>query len=528
MNSSAPSVTPAPGVGWLADRGDGTYRNPVLFADYSDPDAIRVGDDYWLTASSFNHVPGLPILHSIDLVNWRIVNHALPQLVPVDHFSRPRHGCGVWAPAIRYHQNKYWIYYPDPDFGLYVVTADDPAGAWSAPVMVKAGKGLIDPCPYWDEQGQGYLIHAWAKSRSGIKNRLTLHRLNAASTAVTDEGVVVVDGDKIPGWHTLEGPKLYRRNGYFYIFAPAGGVREGYQAVFRARELSGPYESRIVLVQGRTHVNGPHQGAWVDTPAGEHAFLHFQELPAFGRVVHLQPMRWVDDWPVMGSPGAEGAPGEPVNIANIPASGPRRAALPPVNACALTPGREWQWQGNPRPDWYRPLDGGLSWRLACVPLERDNTLWLAPQLLLQKFAGPAFIATTTVKLHDRSEGDRAGLIVFGHDYAWIGLRRWAGRVSLVMKLAEGANQGELALCVATAEAGTEPVTLRVSVDAAARCEFSFSRDGRGFEALGPVFQATSSTWVGAKVGVFAAAAPKPALPEAGWAEFGPFQLHVID
>src|SRR3954466_6166701 len=102
---------------WVADNGDGTYKNPILYADYSDPDAIRVGDDYWLTASSFSHVPGLPILHSRDLVNWRLVAHALPRLVPEEAFRLPQHGKGVWAPAIRYHAGKFWIYYPDPDFG---------------------------------------------------------------------------------------------------------------------------------------------------------------------------------------------------------------------------------------------------------------------------------------------------------------------------------------------------------------------------------------------------------------------------
>ncbi|MDQ5979047.1 MAG: hypothetical protein QG602_2021 [Verrucomicrobiota bacterium] len=130
---------------WQPDCGDGRYRNPVLHADYSDPDAVRVGDDYYLTASSFTSVPGLPILHSRDLVNWTVINHALSRLVPDVHFSVPRHGQGVWAPSIRHHAGKFWIYYGDPDFGLYAVTAEDPAGRWSEPVLVKAGKGLIDP-----------------------------------------------------------------------------------------------------------------------------------------------------------------------------------------------------------------------------------------------------------------------------------------------------------------------------------------------------------------------------------------------
>jgi beta-xylosidase len=164
-----------PAAVWQPDRLDGTYKNPVLHADYSDPDVVRVGDDYWLVSSSFNHVPGLPILHSRDLVNWELVGHALPRLLPENIFNTPQHGKGVWAPSIRFHAGKYWIYYPDPDFGIYLVTATDPRGPWSAPVLVKGGRGIIDPCPFWDDDGRVYLIHGWAASRANIKNVLTLH-----------------------------------------------------------------------------------------------------------------------------------------------------------------------------------------------------------------------------------------------------------------------------------------------------------------------------------------------------------------
>lgn len=130
---------------WVADNGNGTYNNPVINADYSDPDAIRVGDDYYMISSSFNHIPGLPILHSKDLVNWTIIGHALKRQPPFDHFSKVQHGNGVWAPAIRYHHNEFYIYYPDPDFGIYVIKANKITGPWSDPVLVEAGKGLIDP-----------------------------------------------------------------------------------------------------------------------------------------------------------------------------------------------------------------------------------------------------------------------------------------------------------------------------------------------------------------------------------------------
>jgi beta-xylosidase len=509
--AASPKVSSVFNAVWMPDQGDGTYRNPVLFADYSDPDAIRVGDDYWLTASSFSHVPGLPILRSSDLVNWTLVNHALPRLHPVDHFSVPRHGGGVWAPAIRHHQGRFWIYYPDPDFGLYVTTADDPRAAWSEPKLVKAGKGLIDPCPFWDDDGTGYLIHAWAKSRSGVSNRLTLHRLTADSLSVIDEGEIVIDGDRLPDTHTVEGPKLYKRDGYYYIFAPAGGVRDGYQVVFRARAIRGPYESRIVLAQGQTAINGPHQGAWVSSPGGSDWFLHFQEMPAYGRVVHLQPMRWENQWPLLGNNHRGDEPGEPVTTHRNPATAIAVRPIAPATSDEFESsalGRQWQWQANPQLDWWSLTDAPGALRLSCVAQPASHTLWHAGHLLMQKFPAPAFVATTLVRFAATGEGARAGLIVFGHDYAWLGLRSEQGRLRLVLIRCDAAHQGGAERELHRSDLSGDSVFLRVTVQPGGHCHFAFSLDGAEYREVGDEFQARSSSWVGAKVGLFASAAER--------------------
>ncbi|MBO9657433.1 MAG: glycoside hydrolase 43 family protein, partial [Chitinophagaceae bacterium] len=295
---------------WVADNGNGTYKNPVVNADYSDPDAIRVGDDYYMISSSFTHMPGLPILHSKDLVNWSLIGHVLNRQAPFDHFSKVQHGGGVWAPSIRYHNNEFYIYSPDPDFGIYVIKAKNILGPWPEPVLVAAGKGLIDPCPLWDDNGKAYLVHAYAGSRAGIKSVITVREMSPDGTKTLDEGVLVFDGhDADP---TLEGPKFYKRNGYYYILAPAGGVSTGWQLALRSKNVYGPYERKVVMDQGKSPVNGPHQGAWVDTKTGEHWFLHFQDKEAYGRVVHLQPMKWVNDWPVIGVDKDGDGKGEPV------------------------------------------------------------------------------------------------------------------------------------------------------------------------------------------------------------------------
>jgi beta-xylosidase len=492
---------------WLSDQGNGTYRNPVLYADYSDPDAIRVGNDYWLTSSSFCHVPGLPILHSRDLINWTLVNHALPKLTPVEHYRQPRHGQGVWAPSLRYHAGKYWIFYPDPDFGIYAITADDPRDSWSEPALVKGGRGLIDPCPLWDDDGAVYLIVGWARSRAGISNLLTLYRLSDDGKRVVDEGTVIIDGNKMRGWTTIEGPKLYKRNGYYYVFAPAGGVGTGYQAVFRSRQIVGPYEEKIVLHQGSTPINGPHQGAWVDTPSGEEWFLHFQEVPAYGRIMHLQPMRWVDDWPVMGVDVDGDGRGEPVTVHRKPCLPVAPLAAPATSDEFDEPrlGRQWQWQANPQPDWASLTAAPGRLRLRCVARPDDLSLWTAGHLLMQKFPAPSFVTTTRVQLVAAHDGDTAGLIVFGFTYAWLGLQRRDTGYDIALYQCVDAQRGTSETQLASVTVNTNTALLRVAVGSAATCRFSYSVNDREFIPIGPPLHATSSYWVGAKVGVFALA-----------------------
>lgn len=344
---------------WSPDLGNGKYKNPIINADYSDPDAIRVGDDFYMTASSFNHAPGLPILHSKDLVNWTIINHALPQQHPVDVFSKVQHGNGVWAPSIRYHNGEFYIYYGDPDFGIYMLKTKDPKGDWSEPVMVFEGKGLIDPCPFWDEDGKAYLSFAYAGSRAGLKSVVLVARLNYAGDKVLDKGVVVYDGHELDP--TIEGTKLHKRNGYYYLFAPAGGVATGWQLVLRSKSIFGPFERKVVMDQGKSPINGPHQGAWIDTQTGEDWFVHFQDKDAYGRVVHLQPMKWVSDWPVIGVEKGKKGTGEPVLEYKKPNVGKTYPIVNPVESDEFEApllGKQWQWQANPDGTWLMPSNNG--------------------------------------------------------------------------------------------------------------------------------------------------------------------------
>ena len=494
---------------WVPDLGDGRYQNPVLYADYSDPDVIRVGDDFYLTSSSFNAVPGLQILHSRDLVNWTIIGAALPVQLPLARYRVPQHGNGVWAPALRFHSKRFYLYYPDPDLGVFVTTATDPAGPWSGPVCVREAKGWIDPCPLWDDDGRAYLAHGFAGSRAGIKSILAISPMSADGLRLTGPDALVFDGHA--GQPTVEGPKLYKRHGFYYLFAPAGGVATGWQLALRARNIFGPYEARVVMKQGTTPINGPHQGAWVTTATGEDWFLHFQDQGPYGRVVHLQPMVWRDDWPVIGDdPDGDGT-GQPVLAHRKPTGkGPAQPLATPATSdefSANTLGLQWQWHANPEDYWAYPNGPQGYLRLYAVPLpEGYKNLWQVPNLLLQKLPAPTFTATARLVFTPRLEGEKVGLLLMGLDYAHLSLSYEGGKLLLRQSQCPNADQGTAetstpAVEVPAASAG-QPLYLRVAAKAGAKCQFSYSFDNQTFRPMGEAFQAREGKWIGAKVGLF--------------------------
>jgi beta-xylosidase len=511
--------------GWVPDLGNGTYKNPIIFADYSDPDIVRVKDNFYLVSSSFSHMPGLPILHSKDLVNWEIVNHIF------ESFDQPgydlvQHGKGVWAPSIRYHDGKFWVFFAAPDEGIFMCTARDPLGKWSAPHMVKQAKGWIDPCPFWDDDGQGYLIHAFAFSRCGIKHKLKLCRMATDGSTLLDEGQIILDGTE--HHPTLEGPKMYKRNGYYYIFAPAGGVPTGWQTIFRSKSIYGPYEDKIVLHQGNTSINGPHQGGWVETESGDSWFVHFQDRGAYGRIVHLQPMYWENEWPVMGVNKDENGIGEPVLTHRKPKTMTRSAILVPETTDDFNQerlGLQWQWQANPKKTWYSLNENTGSIRLYAAPIPQgtSGTLFDAPNLLMQKFSAPTFEATTKCSVKILNEDERMGLMVFGEEYAFLSIYKTTQGLRLGQFIGKLSDQIRVEEEIVGIDLENQPVYLRVCVEAEAVCTFSYSINGTEFLLIGDKFQAQPGRWVGAKVGIFSSSAKPERL--AGFADFEFFHVN---
>lgn len=521
---------------WVSDEGNGMYRNPVLHADYSDPDVCAVGEDYFLTASSFNCTPGLPILHSKDLVNWKIVNYALKKVEPVEYYNEARHGKGVWAPSIRFHEGVFYIYWGDPDFGIFMVKTRDPYGEWDKPVLVKAGKGMIDPCPLWDDDGRVYLAHAWAGSRAKFNSVLTVCEMNKEGTAVISDPVLVFDGNDGVN-HTIEGAKFYKRNGFYYLFAPAGGVVSGWQLVMRSKDVYGPYEARIVMAQGKTDINGPHQGGWVDTPAGESWFLHFQDKGAYGRVLHLNPMKWINDWPVIGVDKDGDGCGDPVSRYRKPKTGKTYPIETPVESDEFDTrklGLQWEWHAN-----YQDVFG-FTTNMGYVRIyghelsPHFKNFWEVPNLLMQKFPAEEFTATAKLKVSVKDDGQLSGLIIMGWDYSWIGVEKQGEKFLLKQAVCKDAEQGNLEQVSTLAvlepskkfEAGLFPnfereIYIRVRVGKEAYCRFSYSLDGKKFTEAGTLFKARQGKWIGAKVGMFSVT---PHGKERGWVDVDWFRV----
>jgi beta-xylosidase len=512
ISPTQPAAKPTSAVAapfpWQPDGGDGTYRNPIIYADYSDPDVVRVGDDFYLVASSFNCTPGLPILHSKDLVNWTLINHALKNL-PDPRYAEVQPGCGVWAPAIRFHENKYWIFFPTPDEGIYLTTAAHPSGQWSKPHLLQAGKGLIDPCPLWDDDGKAYLIHAYAGSRAGIKHRLRVCPMAPDGSRLLDEGKIVFhEPERHP---TLEGPKFLKRDGWYYILAPAGGVETGWQLALRSKNIYGPYEEKIVLEQGNTPVNGPHQGALVDTADGKWWFVHFQDAGVYGRITHLQPVQWHDDWPMMG----ESRDGIAVPVLHHTKPASNNGVLAPQASDefdASTLALQWQWHANHVDSWYE-LGSRKSWLRLHPQFSVHETLSHIPNLLLQKFPARAFTVEASLDFSHAQIGEEAGLIIAGESSAVLALEKTVSGTQLILRT----DTAKKVLRTGV----PETIRLIVTVEDGGRCTFSFSFVD-GPTPVGQIFHAKKGVWIGAKVGLYSVRRQKS--ESAGYADFDYFRF----
>lgn len=469
-----PDAAPLPGQPALSildwgDQGDGTYRNPILKADYSDPDVIRVGDDFYLVASDF-HFVGIQVLHSRDLVNWRIVGQVFDRLGMHPRYDEMNgYAQGTWAPTLRYHRGEFYVYVCTPHDGLFMYHAKDARGPWSKAVTVRAVDGWEDPAPFWDDDGQAYLVRS--RLRAGP---LILHRMSPGGSTLLDEGVEIYHGP------VAEGPKLFKRHGYYYISLPEGGVGEGGQTMLRARNIYGPYERKVVLLGG-----SPHQGGIVDLKSGESWFIGFKSTGHLGRLCHLLPVTWgADGWPTFGDNGQAVERWKKPNVGRTYALA-RPQTDDDFDQHLLQP--QWQWNHNPvarawslsaRPGWLR---------LQALPAE---DLPLARNTLTQKLWDDAGRIDVHLDVAGMLDGARAGLtFISGSAFGRVGVEQVAGQRRI--RWADGEGPALVA----------DEVWLRGTYEGDT-ARLAYSLDGRNYSDSGTTFVLKFAQWKGARVGLF--------------------------
>lgn len=471
------------------DQGNGTYINPVLNGDYSDPDAIRVGDKYYMVASDF-HFIGMQVLESDDLVNWRYVTQIYDRFDYPGWDDNSMYARGSWAPSIRYHDGRFYVFFCTPSEGLFMSSAPAAEGPWEKLTLVHegTGRGWEDPCPFWDEDGNAYL----GRSQVGA-GPIIIHRMSPDGKKLLDEGKTVYEGP------VAEGTKIHKMNGYYYLSIPEGGVEKGNQVILRSASIYGPYDKKVVLETGSTDINGPHQGALVDTPEGDWYFLHFQHTPVLGRVMHLQPVHWSDGWPVIGVDIDRNGIGEPVYCWKMPSSTGALGAKAPFKPATSDDfsssklGVQWQFNHNPV---------NSAWSLTEKPGKlsmhalRSESFLKAHNTLTQKFLGETGEISVMLDASSMAEGQKAGLALMGKGNRLLGIKIVDGKKILFIEEADGSSAFEESYKGKT-------VKLRVTYDFTKECcQFSYSVDGRSYKEIGGTFLTLYTNWKGARPALF--------------------------
>ena len=467
------------------------YFNPIIMQDYLDPDVIRVGNDFFMVASSFNQLPGLPILHSNNLVNWRIVNYIYDKL-PSPYYDTVRHGDGAWAPSIRYHNGTYYCLIPMPEKGIYESHTKNIYGKWSRLKLVIRKKGLEDPCPIWIGD-KAYVVVGFAKSRAGFNSCLGLYEMETDLSKNIGDYKIIYDGHNMSP--TIEGPKFNERNGYYYIMAPAGSVKSGWQVCLRSKNIYGPYESKIVLYQGDTLVNGPHQGALIDLGDDKWAFIHFQDMRAYGRICHLQPVTWFNDWPICGKANDFLLPGTPVSDYNYLVDVASDFNLDLSNDFSLGMNLNWQTPANKKDGWMENTQDGV--KLYCV--NGIKPLNLQENHYLEKVGHLFFDIKCEVYLNLLNENDEVGFSMMGREYSYVCVVRRNNQNYLEIR--HGAF-GEEDKTILMKEYNEEKIVFNLNAVNKNIYDLLY-RIGYNDKIITDYMKASAGRWIGSKVGIYA-------------------------
>ena len=499
-------------TGKWGDQGNGTFLNPVLPADFSDLDAIRVGDDFYAISSTMQYSPGMAVLHSNDLVSWQILGHVVPDLTALDPElgagRMNRDGRGIWAGSIRFHDGRFWVYFGTPDGGIYMATASHPEGPWSSPKAVIAGRGWDDPCPFWDDDGKGYLVTTRTDAdRDGQKYRIHLFSMNPAGDGIVEGSDRVIHQSR-----GSEANKLYKIAGvylhYFSEVKPEGRVA----MMDRAKSLQGPWEVRQL-----NHVHGmvdkePNQGGLIQLKDGSWWFLTHQGRGDWeGRAGVLLPVTWLGGWPIIGRPGPDSI-GEMVWGGSKPLRSKSASAFfgsDSLRERSLLP--QWEWRYQPQHGAWSLTGKGLRLQ-ALLPTSGKSGFAGVRDVITQRAVRSAK-AQVTVKLDltGLTEGQEAGLAHFAKSDCRLAAVQTQG----IRKLSRTDQPGSTVGPVLTAA----NVWLRSTWGVQGVASFSYSFDGKTFTEIGEPCRLTWGSYRGDRVGLYT----WNSAGDRGYAEFSDFR-----
>ena len=481
-----------PTHGAWGDQGDGTYVNPVLPADFSDLDAIRVGTDFYAISSTFQYSPGVVVLHSRDLVNWVILGHAVgdvTQIGPELNWDRMnRYGTGVWAGSIRRHAGKFWIYFNTPDEGFFMTTAANPAGPWAPLTCVWRTSGWDDPCPFWDDDGQGYLVTT--HYADGYK----IHLFQMAP----DGKSLLMDTDRvIHQSRGSEANKLYKISGLYYHFYSEDRGGDGRVVMMeRARSLDGPWE-----IKQLNHVNKgvdkePNQGGLLELADGRWQFFTHQGTGDWeGRAACLLPVTWIDGWPIIGQVGPDGIGGM-VWHAKKPIGGRPLSGVfagDDFTAKALRP--QWEWNHQPRMDKWSLMERPGFLRLhAFKPLSPGDFKKAGNTLTQRAMRTGRSVVTAKLDLAGMADGQQSGMAHYARSWCTFGVTQTGGVRTLTYTVDGRATPGPTV--------SQDALWLRSEWGFDGQSRFSYSLDGDAFTPFGPPYQLTWGDYRGDRVGIF--------------------------
>lgn len=507
--------------------GNGRFRNPVIPSDYSDPDVIRVGNDYYGIASTFCFSPGMIVIHSKDLINWEIINHVVDDIsfLHPDLDGKAMNGYynGIWAGSLRQHDGLFYCHFCTPKGGWFVATTDDLYGKWNVEVMKDSngrelrGGGWDDVCPLWDTDGNAYIVasnfgkhwfpHIFKMSQDGkyLLDAVVDDKCNM------EKNIELIGGYVVKPFRTAEAGKLYKFGDTYYIYFSEVRNIHGNDVrvpvMRRSKSIYGPYEEHLLLhSQGKRVDKEPNQGAIVDAPDGRWWFVTHHGTGDFdGRVVSVLPVEWNEGWPEIGVDLDEDGVGEMVWEMENP--------IEPVGNERILTSDDFigeklgvQWEFNHQPDnekWTLSQRPGF-FRLYSSAMSRDGDFFSVPNILSQRYIrwgkGEILIKMDISHMENDQEG---GLAFFngGKDYSYLAIKKTTNGFIVVFSDKQ-VGKPEKSCIVATESRNCRNIWIKAIIGFDGKGEFSWSMNGKKFHEVRERFQLKWGSYRGARIGLF--------------------------